>query len=109
MAKSYLNLIQTKAGIEFDVAETGQTPPLAFGNQGDRYIASYVINGDYTTFVRPNMIEPILVKCRDLDTPKQMAKMAAKRLKKYRRANLAMFTPEGRRFNTSINMLEGRA
>ena len=30
MTKSYLNLIQTKQGIEFDVCEGGQNPPIAF-------------------------------------------------------------------------------
>lgn len=109
MTKSYLNLIQTKQGIEFDVCEGGQNPPITFDARGDRYIASYVINADYKTFVRPNIIQPILAKCYELDTPKQMAKLAAKRLAKYRRANLAMYTPEGRRFTTALLASEGRA
>ena len=83
---TYLNLIQTAVGIEFDVVENTMSPALVC--PGDRYIATYAVPGSYKTDVRKNVVEPILVACRDAGfTPRVARRKAEKALRKFRVEN----------------------
>lgn len=86
MATTYLNLIQTSVGIEFDVVENQMAPALVC--PGDRYIATFAIPGLYKTNVRRTFIEPILIQCRDANfTPRIARRKVEKALAKFRVEN----------------------
>ena len=108
---TYLNLIQTAFGIEFDVVEDRMTPALVC--PGDKYIATYAIPGSYKTgdeSICKSIVEPILHACRTADfSPRNARRKAEKALRKFRIENplgaLPTRTDAGVRFNTSLHIL----
>ena len=86
---TYLNLIQTTNGIEFDITNA-QSPAMIFDAR-DRYIDSFVIRGDRET-VQKTLVRPIISDCVYNDiAPRNAARKAQKALKKYRIANPIAF------------------
>ena len=108
---TYVNLIQTAFGIEFDAVEDRMTPALVCS--GDKYIATYAIPGSYTAgdkSIRKKIVEPILHSCQIGDfSARNSRRIAEKALHKFRIENplgaLPMRTDAGVRFNTSLYIL----
>ena len=80
---TYLNLIQTRQGFEFDVSENVQVPPMTI--DGDKFIASYQIKGNAEA-ARSNVIQPLMARVDSLgiSRPRKMVKFVARRLASYR-------------------------
>ena len=105
---TYVNLIQTAFGIEFDAVEDRMTPALVCPR--DKYIATYALQGSYKTDIRQRVVKPILDACCSGDfSPRNARRKAEKALRKFRIENplgaMPTRTDVGTRFNTSWSIL----